>query len=195
MPDKLIFNIKTMKKLSFSILFLTIIILSGCNRDNSQVPNEEASGTTNGDTNGEIINNEEEQTDLNSNESDELEEANQDLVSDPVQTTDDWRVYSSDFKQVEIKYHKNWYYRRALTEELENEYYLFVEFAPTAKILQGEATSTIQFIGLKEGQTIDDSQYLETIQEVNSNRFILRTNDLNLKPVLEAMVPTFKFLD
>lgn len=128
-------------------------------------------------------------------EGEEAQEPEEDTDQDvDKEVSEDWRTYSKEDKNVEIKYPGDWYYRRALTEELDNDYYLFVEFANTPDVFEGGATSTIQLIGADSDKEIEELDYSTVAEETEDKKFILRTNEESLKGIVDEMATTFKFL-
>ncbi|HMB65936.1 MAG TPA: hypothetical protein VKO42_03585 [Patescibacteria group bacterium] len=183
------------KKILISIFFLAALSLAGCTSEGS--PNNREANNSSWDQNEDqgdqdATSSPEEDQDQGSEEPEE-KETDRTPADSNVDMDGDWRLYSKESKNVEIKYPENWYYRRALTEELDNDYYLFVEFANTPDVFEGKATSTIQLIGADPDQEIEDQEYSTLAQETEDKKFFLRTNEESLKGTVDEMATTFKF--
>lgn len=190
------------KKIFTTIFFLSVLALSGCSSDN-QNPSPDSS-----DKNG---NNSEEQQDLDqgrdgqaSTSTDDRDGGSDEDISNgegqeqsgDTEGIKEWRTYSKDIKNVKIQYPGNWYYRRSLSQELDNDYYLYVEFAPTSKVLEGKATSSIELIGVSQDIDIEEKEYAVTARERNGRKFILRTGSKDkFQDIIDKMVTTFERID
>ncbi len=182
------------KKIFFTFFFLSALILTGCSQRTEAPTFEEEERPEEHQQEEEVAPTPEEPVEEEPSEFTEPDEESDREEERADIDTEDWRLYSQELKQVEIKYPQNWYHRRALTEELDNDYYLFVEFADNPGVWEGQATSTIQLIGIDREREVEEQEYFKEITMVGDRKFFLRTNNVNFKEIVDSMSQTFKFL-
>ena len=186
------------KSIFFLSIFLFALTLSACsNEAQDPILDETGDVQDHQEDNGtsEEEHDEEEVLDTEELSGEQLEE--EDGVDETGVNIQSWRLYSQELKQVEIRYPQNWYYRRDLTEELENDYYLFAEFADGPQVFEGLATSTIQLIGISRDKDLDTQEYHQVAGENEEKdlKFFLRTNDSEYQEIVDTMAPTFEFFN
>lgn len=202
------------KKAFFTIFFLSILILSGCsggdepqgNQGAEPSPSDQIDGSSDRDEQDDQDSDRDEQDDQDVVPGSEDEEEEEESEGEDPQSSEgsdedesdrdgleNGRLYSKEDKNVEIQYPENWYYHRSLTEELDNDYYLFVEFADTPDIFESKVTSTVQLIGADADKEIEELEYSATAHEGSDKKFLLRTDDQDLKDVVDEMATTLKF--
>jgi len=174
---------------------LSIFALSGCGQESSpQDNNEEQTPDQNSVEQGassEQGGDQEEGREATSTSPNEEEETS----GEDTASIEDWRTYSKELKNVKIQYPENWYYRRSLSQEVDNDYYLYVEFAPTSKVLRGQATTSIELIGANKDKEIEEREFSQTVKETEDRKFILRTNSQSdFQETIERMATTFQQL-
>lgn len=182
------------KKIFTTIFFLSVLALTGCSSDN-QKPSP-ASQDNGSEEQQDMDQKEGGEVSTSTDDKDEGSDEDKKEQSGEKEDIDDWRTYSKDIKNVKIQYHSDWYYRRSLSQELDNDYYLYVEFAPTSKVLEGKATSSIELIGASQDKDIQEKEYAVTVREANDRKFILRTGSKDrFQDIVDKMATTFERMD
>lgn len=182
-------------KVIFTVLILTLI-LSGC--WNKQVNDEIVKKTNNNDKiNDEITQETQAIASLNGN-NDETTQNKTNNNENNIQTESlkNWQIYEKPEMDVALKFHKDWWYQRDSQREKENNYKLFLGFAPDQKTLKKGSPYPIELYIVSnsefEKSTLNNS---DVITSDNDYKYVLLThNNTEYKEILTLMKSSFKLL-
>ena len=108
--------------------------------------------------------------------------------------TSDWRTYIKEDKNIEIKYHKNWYFNRPLGD---SGYILHVGFGDDASIFDSNDNFDIEMFVLDENKDLEKTfQYSKEIKKVDGKKIIIATNNkAEFGDIMNSMISTFKYIN
>lgn len=108
---------------------------------------------------------------------------------------EDWQSYEKEDKNMRLKYHKDWYYKRDEQAEKELGYNLYVGFAASEEILENGRPYPVEFLIVAEDKNIHDAEYAETVVSMNNKNYILITNNKSeYGEILEKMIGSLEVI-
>lgn len=121
-----------------------------------------------------------------------LEDEDIDVSSKDIE---DWQSYEKEDKNMRLKYHKDWYYKRDEQAEKELGYDLYVGFAASEEILENGRPYPVEFLIVAEDKNIHDAEYAETVVSMNNKNYILITNNKSeYGEILEKMIGSLEVI-